>query len=323
MLKNRWVRLAAALLVTGLGAAYILSKIDVGKTAHIMGSASLWWLGLSALLTVVTVPPQACRWQMLLRARGVRESVAWLTRAYFVSYAIGQILPTGVGGDASRIFETTRRHPGQGSPVAGSVLLERAIGGAVTLVLAAIGMVLAIGRYDVGAYYWVEAVFVVLTLFAGIVMFSRGARSHLRRFVPLLRRLRLERPLRAAYEGVHGYRVHAPTLLGVSAITVAAQLTRIVAIWASGRAVGIHLSLLPYVVLGPLLFLVMLAPSINGLGVREAFFVSFLGKLGIDADPAFACGFLFFVMTLLLGVPGLAVILWEGARGRAAPVPDG
>ena len=51
------------------------------------------------------------------------------------------------------------------------------------------------------------------------------------------------------------------------------------AIYASGRAVGIDLSPLPYVVLGPLLFLVMLVPfTVNGLGVREAFFVSFLGQ---------------------------------------------
>ena len=75
--------------------------------------------------------------------------------------------------------------------------------------------------------------------------------------------------------------------------------------------------MLPYIVLGPLLFLVMLVPfTVNGLGVREAFFVSFLGNLGVDADAAFACGFLFFVMTILLALPGLAVILWEQVFGR-------
>jgi hypothetical protein len=323
VIRKRWVRVVATLVVTGLAALYILLKINVGKTLHTIGSASLWWLALSLVLTLITVPPQAWRWQMLLRVRDIREPIAWLSRAYFVSYAVGQVLPTAVGGDASRIYETTKRHPGYGSPVAGSVLLERAIGGAVTLVLAGVGLALSVGRYDVGAYYWIEALFVVLTLFAGVVFFSRGIRRHLRIAVPILRRLRLERPIRAAYEGIHGYRVHAGTLIRVSVITTAAQLTRIVAIWASARAVGIHLSLLPYIVLGPLLFLVMLVPfTINGLGVREAFFVSFLGKLGVNADDAFACGFLFFVMTILLALPGLAVILWEGARRRPAPVPD-
>src|SRR5206468_4428103 len=114
-----------------------------GKTVDILTGASLGWLALSAFLTLVTVPPQAYRWQLLLRARGIDDSLGWLTRAYFVSYAVGQVLPTSVGGDASRIYETTRRHPGQGSPVTGSVLIERAIGGAVTLVLAAVGLALA------------------------------------------------------------------------------------------------------------------------------------------------------------------------------------
>jgi hypothetical protein len=235
---------------------------------------------------------------------------------------VGQVLPTAVGGDASRIYETTRKHPGQGSPVAGSVLLERAIGGAVTLALAAVGFLLAIGRYDIGAYLWIEALFVVLTIVAGVVFFSKRVRRLLRFAVPLLRRVRVERPVRAVYEGIHGYRDHVRTLLVVAATTAALQLTRVVAIWASGEAVGIHLSIRPYIVLGPLLFLVMLVPfTINGLAVREAFFVSFLGKLAVDADKAFACGFLFFVMTLLLSAPGLVVIIWEGLRRKPAPVP--
>jgi len=324
MLRKRWVRLSATVVVTGLAAAYIVTRIDIGKTAHIIGTASLWWLFFCLVLTVITVPIQAWRWQLLLRVRGIADSLGWLLRTYFVSYAVGQVLPTGIGGDASRIYETTRRHPGFGSPIAGSVLLERALGGAVTLVLAAVGFVLAIGRYSMGAYLWIEALFVVLTVIAGIVLFSRRMRRVLRFTVPFLRRVKLERPIRAVYEGIHGYRTHPRPLLVVSAVTVVAQFCRIVAIWASAEAVGIHLSLRPFIVLGPLLFLVMLVPfTINGLAVREAFFVSFLGKLGIDADPAFATGFLFFVMTLALAVPGLAVILWEGTRRRApATVSD-
>jgi uncharacterized membrane protein YbhN (UPF0104 family) len=322
-LRNRWLRFAATLTVTGLAALYIVSKINVGQTAHTIGSADLRWLGLSAILTVVTVPPQAFRWQLLLRARGIIDQLPWLTRAYFVSYAVSQVLPTGIGGDASRIFETTRRHPGNGSPIAGSVLLERAIGGAVTLVLAAVGLLLAIGRYPIGPYLWIEALFVVGTLLAGVVVFSARLRRHLRALVPLLQRLRVERPVRAAYEGVHGYRHHVRTLFTVSVITTFAQLSRILAIWASGRAVGIHVSVRPYIVLGPLLFLVLLVPfTVNGFGVREAFFVSFLGRLGVNADAAFATGFIFFLMTLLLALPGLAVILWEGFRRTPVAVSD-
>ena len=323
MLRDRWLRLAVTLAVTGLALAYILSRINVGETVHTIAHVDAPWLAAAALLTVVTVPPQAYRWQLLLRARGINDRLGWLCRAYFVGYAVGQVLPTGVGGDASRIFETTRRHPGSGSPIAGSVLLERAIGGAVTLTLAAAGFLLAVGRYSIGPYLWIEGAFVVATVIAGIVLFSASARRHLRRVVPLLRRVRIERPIRAAYEGIHGYRNHPRALIPVVAITFAAQASRILAIWATGRSVGVDISLRPYIVLGPLLFLVMLVPfTVNGLAVREAFFVSFLGGLGVAADRAFATGFLFFLMTLLLAAPGLVIVVWESLRRAPRPIVD-
>ena len=94
------------------------------------------------------------------------------------------------------------------------------------------------------------------------------------------------------------------------------QTIRVLAIWLAGRAVGVDLSPRPYYVMGPLLFLVLLLPiSVNGIAVRESFFVSFLGNLGVDADKAFATGFLFFVVTLCLSAPGAVLLGWQSLRG--------
>jgi uncharacterized protein (TIRG00374 family) len=322
-MSRRAIRVVSTLVVTGLCTAYILWKIDVGKTVDVLRDARLgYFLGAVGIM-IVTVLPMAWRWQRLLAGRGINDNLGWLTRAYFTAYTAGQVLPTSIGGDAMRIFETTKRHPGRGGPVAGSVLLERALGGAATLALAAVGFLLAIGRYDVGAYLWVELGFVVATVVLGIVLFSRRMRGPLSRTVPLLRRLRLERPLRAVYEGIHAYRGHPGLLVGVCLLTLGIQSVRVLAIWLTAKAVGVDLSPRVYYVMGPLLFLVMLVPfTINGLAVREAFFVSFLGKLHIGADPAFATGFLFFVVTIALSLPGAAILAWEGLRGTARPRLD-
>ena len=219
-----------------------------------------------------------------------------------------------------RIYETAKRHPGEGGTVAGSVLLERALGGAATLALAGVGFALAIGHYPVGVYLWVEGVFVVLTIVLAIALFSRRARPLLALSVPLLRRIWLEKPLRAAYEGIHGFRDHAGLLFGVFSLTLAVQSVRVLAIWLSGKAVGVDLSPRPYYVMGPLLFLVLLVPfTINGIAVREAFFVSFLTQLHVNADRAFATGFLFFVVTIALALPGAAIWGWESLRGTPSP----
>jgi uncharacterized protein (TIRG00374 family) len=305
----------ATLVVTGLGTAYILWKIDLGKTGHVLAHARVGWWLLSLAIMVASVWPMAWRWQRLLAARGVHDSLARLVRTYFVGYAAGQVLPTSLGGDASRIYETARRHEGASGAAAASVLLERALGGAATLVLAAIGFALAVGHYAVGGYLWVELAFVVLTAIVGVLFFSTRLQPMLQRTRPALRALRVERPLREAYLALHAFRSDVPLLVAVFALTLVVQAVRVLAIWCAGRSVGVDLSPRPYYVMGPLLFLVMLVPfTINGLAVRESFFVSFLGTLGVGADPAFAAGFLFFVVTIALALPGIAIVMHEGTR---------
>jgi len=312
---KRSARVLATLLVTGLALAYIFWKVDVGEALSTLADASLGWFLLSAAIMLVTVVPMAWRWQWLLGAHGIHERLPWLIRAYLVAYAAGQILPTSIGGDAMRIFETSRRHRGRGGPVAGSVLLERALGGAATLALGAVGLVLAAGRYDIGAYLWIEVGFVVATVVLAFVLFSSSLRPLLARLAPLLRPLRLDRIVRAVYEAIHSYRSTPRLLGGVFALTLAVQAVRVLAIWAAAEAVGIDLSVRVYYVMGPLFFLVLLVPfTLNGFAVREAFFVSFLGNLGVPSDQAFAAGFLFFLVTILLSLPGLAILAWENLR---------
>ncbi len=319
---SRPLRVALTLGVTGLCIAYLLWKIDVGRTVRVILDANPVYLALALALMLVTILPMAWRWQLLLKTKGVDEGIPWLTRAYFVSYAAGQVLPTSVGGDAVRIFETARRHPGRGDTAAASVLLERAIGGAATLMLAAVGFLLAVGHYDVGPYLWIEAFFVVATIVLGFLLFAKGARPLLRLAKPVLAFVKLDRLATQVYLAIHSYRDHAGVLLTVFAVTLGIQATRVLAIWLSGEAVGIDLSPRPYYVMGPLLFLVMLVPfTVNGLAVRESFFVSFLGNVGVDPDSAFAAGFLFFVVTVLMSVPGALILAWEGVRGSGRPLP--
>jgi uncharacterized protein (TIRG00374 family) len=310
-------RVALTLVVTGLCTAYILWKIDLGKTGHVLVTAHIGWWLLSLGIMIGSVFPMAWRWQRLLAARGVRDSLPRLVRTYFVGYAAGQVLPTALGGDASRIYETVRRHEGSGGAAAGTVLLERALGGVATLVLAAAGFALAVGRYDVGGYLWVELAFVVGSLVLAVLLFSTRLHPLLQRTRPLLRVLRIDRQLRDVYVAVHSFRSDAPLLIAMFGLTLLVQAVRVLAIWAAGKAVGVDLSPRPYYVMGPLLFLVMLVPfTVNGLAVRESFFVSFLGALGVSADRAFSTGFLFFVVTIALAVPGVAIILREGVRRR-------
>jgi uncharacterized protein (TIRG00374 family) len=261
------------------------------------------------------------RWSALLAAKDIREPFGWLLRMYFVGYAATQVLPTAVGGDAVRIVEHARRRPGIRADTAAAVIMERVLGSAGTLVLVAVGLAIAAGRYEgIRLLVIVEAAFIVGMAVLAVLLFSqRTSRALQEWFFPLGRRLRLERPVTSFYLAMHEYRSSPGIMLAVLGVTVVTQLARIGAIWLCGEAVGVDVSPEVYVILGPLLFLVQMVPfTVNGLGVREAFFVAFLGRFGVDPEPAFAAGFLYYAVTIATSLPGAVLLFWRGRRPAPA-----
>jgi uncharacterized protein (TIRG00374 family) len=311
----RPVRIALQIVVSAGVIAYLLWQIDVGRTVDLIGSSNGWDLLGAYAIFLATTLGMAWRWQALLASKGIHEPLGWLTKLYFVGYAAGQVLPTSIGGDAVRIAAHARRRPDVKGEAAGAVLMERVLGSAGTLVLVAVGLVLAVGRYDnIRLLIWLELVFVVCVAALFALLFSRRANAWLQEHGGARR---LARAFRSVWLALHGYREKSSVLGLVLAVTVGLQFARIMAIWLCGEAVGLHLSPVVYIVMGPLLFLLMMVPfTINGLGVREAFFIAFLARFDVSADAAFATGFLFYAVTVATSIPGGVIMLWESARSR-------
>jgi hypothetical protein len=238
---------------------------------------------------------------------------------YFVSYAASQVLPTAVGGDAVRIIEHARRRPDVRATAAGAVVMERILGSAGTLVLVALALALAAGRYEgVRLLVILELALLAAMIVLGLLLFSKRLGRHLEeRLFPLGRRLRLDSPMQSLYRAMHEYRTAPRALFAILLVTLVAQFSRVIAIWLCGEAVGIDVSPIVYIILGPLLFLVQMIPfTLNGIGVREAFFVGFLGRFDVPQEAAFAAGFLYFAVSIATSVPG-AVLFWRNLRPAA------
>ena len=67
-MRRRRLRAAATLLVTGLAVAYILWKVDLGETLHVIANASLGWLLASFAIWVLSV------WPLAVVAQGPQEA---------------------------------------------------------------------------------------------------------------------------------------------------------------------------------------------------------------------------------------------------------
>jgi glycosyltransferase 2 family protein len=317
---SRGLRVALQLAVSGGLIAYLVWKIDLGQTVDYLAASNPVYVAAAAAIYTLTLFPMAWRWQVLLASKGLHEPLGWLSKLYFIGYAASQVLPTGIGGDAVRIVEHARKRPTAKGEAAGAVLMERIVGSAGILLVVAVGLVFAVGRYDnIGPFAWVEVASVVLLVAFGVLLFSKRANAVLQERIPRRSVKRLQRGLNAVWTALHGYRSETRALGLALAVTIVVQFVRILAIWLCGEAVGVDVSPLVYIILGPLLFLVTMIPiTVNGLGVRESFFVFFLDRFGVPPDAAFAAGFLFFAVTIAAALPGGLILAWRSVRGGLA-----
>ena len=316
---SRSTKVGVQLLVSGAVLALLFWQIDLGQTIDILRDSKWGYVAASLLIFLATTWLMAWRWWALLRVRGVHEPYGWLVRMYFVSYAASQVLPTAVGGDAVRIIEHARRRPDVRATAAGAVVMERIIGSAGTLVLVAVALALAAGRYEgVRLLVILELALLAAMIVLGLLLFSKRLGRHLEeRLFPLGKRLRIDGVMQSLYRAMHEYRSSPGVLLQVLGVTLVAQFSRVLAIWLCGEAVGIDVSPYVYIILGPLLFFVQMIPfTLNGIGVREAFFVGFLGRFDVPQEAAFAAGFLYFAVSIATSLPG-AVLFWRNMRPAA------
>ena len=92
-----------------------------------MGQAAPPLLAATFVVLLATSTVVALRWHLILSAEAPSPGAAALLKIVLVGMFFNQVLPTGVGGDAVRVWRCCRRGIGLGVAVR-SILLDRACG---------------------------------------------------------------------------------------------------------------------------------------------------------------------------------------------------
>jgi hypothetical protein len=116
--------------------------------------------------------------------------------------------------------------------------------------------------------------------------------------------------LRMLYDGMHHFKNHKRALIQISLWSLGAQLLGIVAVYLFIRAIGAEAGALQVLLLTPVVHLMSMIPSINGLGVRETGFVYFFGNV-IGPHNASALAILYLFLLFFLSAVGGAIYLWR------------
>jgi glycosyltransferase 2 family protein len=291
-----FARLAAGIAVV----AIVLHRADVTAVATVVRDANPLWLLVAFSLNLLAVLGSAAAWRALLEASNPPRLMK-LYRSYLVGLFYNNL---GVGtavGDSVRAAHLWSAGTRPAKAIV-SVVAERIISVLSLLGLASVGALYFVDdRPHLAVAVWsIAACGLLLTLTACLVA------------EPLLRAIprRGSEFVLDALQALAWLRRNPPTV-GTSAIYgVAVQICTVLATMCVLASVGVWLSPIEAVAVVPVMALFILLPiSIQGIGVREASYMYFLGMLGIASQDAVAAALLSYLSTVGVTLVGGMVLL--------------
>ena len=272
-------------------------------------SLIMYWVGISLLVL---------RWQILLKTQKIKASFGFLFRSYLVGYFFNNFLPTSIGGDVYRIYDTSKLKHSSGMKAASIVLMERTTGIVSSIIYLffalSIGFVktsqveLKVGKWDVSNHLLIILIivfFAVSILVILVMLFPDAFRLN-----KLFRKLKFlhkwEDKLKQVYDTFKSFRKFKLILLITIALSLVLQFAFTLNYSFAGMGFGItKLSILSYIFIVQLCGILSMIPiSIGGIGVREGTFVILVGALGGEKNIAAIVSIAILIMILIPGVIG-------------------
>ena len=306
---------ARAAVAAGL-TGYILWRSHPRQVLAAMAGADWRPIAVAVALVLVDRALMAYRWLQLLCIidPADRPPLVEIMRIFFVSTFVGTFLPASIGADAVRAYSMTRLNV-RGRDAVASVFMDRMLGVASILVMAALGLVLArdlAGNRTIVLALIVAATVCVATL---LVVFS-GAAAGMAGIAIRTLPARLHDVAGGLLASIRRYSAYHGQLVNVLLGSIAVQALRITQAYFLGSGLGIAAPAATYFAFVPLILLVMLLPvTFNGIGTSQAAFVWFFGRAGIAAPAAFALSVLFVALGVVGNLPG-GVLYALGQRTR-------
>jgi uncharacterized membrane protein YbhN (UPF0104 family) len=132
------------------------------------------------------------------------------------------------------------------------------------------------------------------------------------------RRLRLGRLLgrikilRELYESIHMY--GTPALLKATGASVVWNLVLVLGYSLLGQSVGVDISIWYFFLFIPIISVLLMVPSVGGLGIREGATVLLFTRVGVNEAQALALALVYDFALLIIGLIGGTIYLIQGMR---------
>lgn len=299
MNKNFLGPLISIIFLAGL---IFLMRDEVPQILSVLKSADHGLILISALIFLSTALILAKRLQMIFGAEGIPIRMSETTSLTFVGYFFNNFLPTAVGGDVVKAMCAAKVTK---EPVISvtTVMMDR-IFGLFTFVLIPSISLLFLSEGINPQVRLLVYFFLCVSCSFFVFLFNRGLARRFSFVERLLDRVKLGSKARKIYDGLHNFKNHKGLVALAMLLSVFGQSIGILVVYLIAVALGAEKNTLIYFfLLVPVVQLVSMLPSLNGLGIREGAYIYFL-KSYIGTERAVAIGLISLAFLFLASLIG-------------------
>lgn len=291
------------LVVSAVLLAWILRRADPSEVLSAATEVSIPLLLVAYVFNFVGVLITSARWRGLLAAQDVEAPPGFLLKSVLVGMFFNNFLPSTVGGDAMRAYDSYRF--AKRGRAATSVVVDRLLGLLVLTLFVLVSFPFApeISDQVPGLGLWIVAGASILIGVAWSVFFTQLYDVLGRMLGKLPAGLgRVAGKVLGSFATYRGKRAALARAFGWSLLLQANVVIHYIFI---ARALGLGVPAHHFFLIVPLALYIMMVPvTVNGIGLRETVFALFFAAYGIGNATAVAYAWFAYLGTVMLGLTG-------------------
>lgn len=299
--------LTIAKLIASIALIYwVIKDLDLASIWKSIIGADVGLLAVAFILLVVVYLLVAIKQRKLLSALQVRADIPFLMQSYAVGAFFSNLLPSTIGGDASRIYDMWKV-TGSKSAAVSVIAIDRIFGLCALISLGVCAIAFApIIRTEIPSLtalmlLSLSAFMLVLGLIFGPskALLAKLMNIPLGPFTFIHKISEKFIGNLAVYHGKLGLAAY------LFSLSLAIQIVTVFHFALIAMALDMPIAVIDMSVIVPVVTILLLAPvTINGIGLRETIMVYLFGIYAVDANLAVAFAWISLGFTLLQGVIG-------------------
>ena len=285
-----------------------LMRNDIPEILGTLRSADHGLILLALLIFVASTVIFAERLQLIFGAENIRVPILELVNLSFIGYFFNNFLPTSVGGDIVKALCAARVTKEPMKSVT-TILMDRIFGLFTFIVIPSVSLLFFLKQVGNPKVLLIVYSFLAVSIFCFFLIFNRSLARQFRFVETLLKWVRLDEKARRIYDGLHDFKDRKKVIFWAMMLSVAGQMIGLWILYLAAAALGSKTPMIYFFLLVPVVQLVSMVPSLNGLGPREWAYIALLGPyMGRENAAALSIVWLgmLFVMSLIGGAIYLA-----------------